>query len=50
MARVSGLAIMLSVAALVLVLVYLVGGYAGRVVVEIVPAYSTTLTPTASTR
>jgi hypothetical protein len=35
-ARVAGLAIMLSLAALVLVVVYLVGGYANRVVVHIV--------------
>jgi len=36
-ARIAGLAIMLSVAALILVVVYLVGGYAQRVVTEIVP-------------
>jgi hypothetical protein len=35
-ARISGLAILLSVAALALVLVYLVGGYANRVVIEVV--------------
>ena len=35
-ARLSGLAILLSAAALILVVVYLVGGYANRVVVEIV--------------
>ncbi len=35
-ARVAGLAITLSVAALVLVLVYVVGGYANRVVIEVV--------------
>jgi hypothetical protein len=35
-ARVSGLAILLSLAALILVVVYLVGGYANRVVVEVV--------------
>jgi len=35
-ARISGLAIMLSAAALILVVVYVVGGYANRVVVEIV--------------
>ena len=42
-ARISGLAIMLSVAALILVVVYLVGGYANRVVIEVVaiPASST---------
>ena len=45
-ARISGLAISLSLAALILVLVYVVGGYANRVVIEIVriPA------PAASTR
>jgi len=36
-ARIAGLAIMLSVAVLILVVVYLVGGYAQRVIVEIVP-------------
>ena len=36
-ARIAGLAIMLSVAALILVVVYLVGGYSQRVVTEIVP-------------
>ncbi len=35
-ARVAGLAITLSVAALILVLVYAVGGYANKVVVEVV--------------
>ena len=35
-ARVSGLAIMLSVVALILVLVYVVGGYANHIVVEVV--------------
>lgn len=35
-ARIGGLAIMLSVAALILVLVYVVGGYANRVVIEVV--------------
>jgi hypothetical protein len=44
-ARISGLAIMLSVTALILVVVYLVGGYANRIVIEIV-AIST---PAAST-
>jgi hypothetical protein len=44
-ARIAGLAITLSVAALVLVLAYIVGGYAHRIVVEIVPA-----PPSASTR
>jgi hypothetical protein len=44
-ARVAGLAITLSVAALILVLVYVIGDYAHRVVIEIVP-----VVPTASTR
>jgi hypothetical protein len=35
-ARVSGLAILLSVMALTLVLVYVVGGYANRIVIEVV--------------
>ena len=35
-ARISGLAIMLSAAALILVVVYVVGGFANRVVVEVV--------------
>ena len=45
-ARISGLAIMLSVAALVLVLGYVVGGFANRVVVQVVFDAS----PAASTR
>jgi len=44
-ARIAGLAITLSAAALILVLVYVVGGYARRIVVEIVPA-----APAASAR
>ena len=44
-ARVAGLAITLSVLALILVLVYVVGGYARHVVVEIVD----TAVPVAST-
>ena len=40
-ARLSGLAIMLSAAALILVIVYVVGGYATKVVVEIVDVAST---------
>jgi hypothetical protein len=44
-ARIAGLAITLSVAALVLLLAYVVGGYAHRIVVEIVP-----MAPSASTR
>ena len=46
-ARLSGLAITLSLAALALVVVYLVGGYANRVVVEIVaiPAAAASATP-----
>jgi hypothetical protein len=35
-ARISGFAITLSLAALILVVVYLVGGYANRIVVEVV--------------
>jgi hypothetical protein len=35
-ARISGLAITLSVAALALVVAYVVGGYANRVVVQVV--------------
>jgi len=45
-ARIAGLAISLSVAALILCLVYVVGGYAHHVVVEIVPISG----PAASTR
>ena len=44
-ARPAGLAITLSVAALILVVVYVVGGYASRVVIEVVSAV-----PTASGR
>jgi hypothetical protein len=46
-ARISGLAIMLSLVALILVVVYLVGGYANRIVVEVVsiPAASVNATP-----
>jgi hypothetical protein len=44
-ARVAGLAITLSVAALILIMVYVIGDYAHRVVVEIV-----SVVPTASTR
>jgi hypothetical protein len=46
-ARISGLAIMLSLAALILVVVYLVGGYANRIVVEVVaiPGASVGITP-----
>ena len=35
-ARISGLAIMLSAAALILVVAYVVGGFANRIVVEVV--------------
>jgi hypothetical protein len=35
-ARISGLAITLSLAALVLVVVYAIGGYANKVVIEVV--------------
>lgn len=44
-ARIAGFAITLSVATLILVMVYLVGGYARRVVIEIVPAYQSTASP-----
>ena len=47
-ARLAGLAITLSAAALILVVVYVVGGYANRVVVEIVtalPSASLTVLP-----
>jgi hypothetical protein len=47
-ARVAGLAIMLSVAALALVVAYVVGGYARRVVMEIVPVYESTVAPDAA--
>jgi hypothetical protein len=36
-ARIAGLAITLSLAALALVVIYVVGGYVARIVVEIVP-------------
>jgi hypothetical protein len=39
-ARIAGLAITLSAAALILVIVYVVGGYATRVVIEVVEAAS----------
>ena len=44
-ARISGLAILRSVAALILVLAYVVGGYANHVVIEVVsfPAASSAL-------
>jgi hypothetical protein len=45
-ARIAGLAITLSAAALILCLVYVVGGYARHVVVEIAPISA----PAASTR
>jgi hypothetical protein len=35
-ARISGLAITLSLAALILAVVYVVGGYANRIVIEVV--------------
>jgi hypothetical protein len=46
-ARISGLAITLSLAALILVLVYAVGGYANRVVIEVVaiPGPSASVAP-----
>ena len=45
-ARIAGLAITLSVAALILVVVYVVGGLANRTVIEIVQV----ATPAASVR
>ena len=39
-ARVSGLAIMLSAAALILVVVYVVGGFANRVMIQVVDVSS----------
>jgi hypothetical protein len=45
-ARIAGFAITLSAAALILCLVYVVGGYARHVVVQIVPVSA----PAASTR
>jgi hypothetical protein len=46
-ARISGLAITLSLAALVLVVVYAVGGYANKVVIEVVaiPGQSVSASP-----
>jgi hypothetical protein len=40
-ARIAGLAITLSVAALILVIVYVIGGYANHVIVVIVDAVPT---------
>ena len=44
-ARVAGLAIMLSVAALILIVVTVVGGYTRRVVTQIVPVYASSIAP-----
>jgi hypothetical protein len=46
-ARISGLAITLSAAALILVVAYVVGGYANRIVVEVVayPGASVSASP-----
>ena len=41
---------MLSVASLILVLVYVVGGYARGVVIHIVPVYASSVAPGASSR
>ena len=49
-ARVAGLAITLSVAALILVVVTVVGGYTRRVVIQIVPVYASSPAPGASIR
>ena len=48
-ARISGLAITLSLVALILVVFYVVGGYANRVVIEVV-AIPGIASPTASAR
>ena len=48
-ARVAGLAITLSVAALILVVVSVVGGYTGRVLIQIVPVYASSVAPSAPT-
>jgi hypothetical protein len=47
-ARVAGLAITMSMAALILVIVYLVGGYTREVVIQLTPAYASS--PSAPTR
>ena len=49
-ARVAGLAITLSVAALILIVVTVVGGYTRRVVIQIVPVYASSVAPDASIR
>ncbi|HEX5824192.1 MAG TPA: hypothetical protein VFY18_07030 [Candidatus Limnocylindrales bacterium] len=49
-ARIAGLAITLSMAALILVVVYLVGGLARRAVIQIVPVYESILAHSPSTR
>jgi hypothetical protein len=49
-ARVAGLAITLSVAALILIVVTVVGGYTQRVVIQIVPVYASSVAPDASIR
>jgi hypothetical protein len=47
-ARIAGLAIMLSLAAMIFVLVYVVGGMTRRVVIQIVPVYESIRAPSAS--
>jgi hypothetical protein len=44
-ARISGLAITLSLVALILVLVYSIGGYANKIVVEVVTIPTASATP-----
>ena len=47
-ARIAGLAITLSMAALILVVVYVVGGYTRQVVIGIVPAYGSIAAPSST--
>ena len=49
-AQVAGLAITLSVAAMILVVVYVVGGYTRGVVIQIVPMYASSVAPSAPVR
>jgi hypothetical protein len=47
-ARIAGLAVTLSAAALILVVVYVVGGFTRQVVIGIVPAYGSIAAPSAA--
>ena len=49
-ARIAGLAITLSLAAVILVIAYVVGGYAQKVVIGIVPAYGSITAPSPTPR